>query len=58
MEYIRQKNSSLDGTYVVVLTNGWNKPLSEHPSIVNRPNSFEITSDPIPEDAQYLDYNE
>ena len=60
MEHIRQKiNLALKGVevaYTVVDTTGWTLPLSEHPSIVEHPELFEITSDKIPDNAQYLKY--
>ena len=60
MEYIRQKiNLALKGVevaYTVVDTTGWTLPLNEHPSIVEHPELFEITSDEIPDNAQYLNY--
>lgn len=60
MEHIRQKNSvtnnKSDVAYTVVITTNWDKPLSEHPSIVEHPEIFEISTDEIPEDAQYLNY--
>lgn len=59
MEHIRQK-FSLTGrgeqAYTVVITKDWTLPLSEHPSIVENPDVFELVDDVIPEDAQYLDY--
>jgi hypothetical protein len=60
MEYIRQKiNLELKGievAYTIVDTSDWTLPLDEHPSIVEHPDLFEITSDPIPDNAQYLKY--
>ncbi|CAB4144140.1 hypothetical protein UFOVP462_19 [uncultured Caudovirales phage] len=60
MEHIRQKiNLLLKGVevaYTVVDTTGWTLPLSEHPSIVEHPELFEISSDDIPDNAQYLKY--
>jgi len=56
MEHIRQINSVETNTYTVVITNGWEGILSEHPSIVEHPELFEISNDPIPEDSQYLNY--
>lgn len=56
MEHIRQKNSSEIYTYTVVITDQWVGPLNTHPSIVDHPDLFEISTDEIPEDAQYLDY--
>jgi len=60
MEHIRQKiNLALKGVeiaYTVVDTTGWTLPLNQHPSIVEHPELFEISSDEIPENAQYLKY--
>jgi len=56
MEHIRQKNSSETYTYTVVITNNWSGLLTQHPSIVQHPELFEISNDSIPEDAQYLNY--
>ena len=57
--HIRQKNSSyVEGeAYTVVITTGYGgegqPSLSEHPSIVEHPETFEITDEPIPEHKQY-----
>lgn len=60
MEYIRQKiNLTLKGVemaYTVVDTTGWTLPLNQHPSIVEHPELFEISSDEIPNNAQFLKY--
>jgi hypothetical protein len=60
MEHIRQKiNLALKGVeiaYTVVDTTGWTLPLNQHPSIVEHPELFEISSDEIPDNAQYLKY--
>jgi hypothetical protein len=60
MEHIRQKiNLTLKGVeiaYTVVDTTGWTLPLSQHPSIVEHPELFEISTDAIPDNAQYLKY--
>lgn len=60
MEHIRQKiNLALKGVeiaYTVVDTTGWTLPLDQHPSIVEHPELFEISSDEIPDNAQYLKY--
>jgi hypothetical protein len=49
--YIRQKNSN---TYVI--TDGFNCELNTHPSIVQHPEIFEITSEPPTDNSQYLQY--
>ena len=59
MEHIRQKLNLAARelqAYTVVITTDWTQPLSEHPSIVENPDIFEITTDPIPDNAQYLNY--
>jgi len=56
MRHIRQINSLGTNTYTVVVTDGWDKPLEEHPSIVEHPELFEISEDAIPEYIQYLVY--
>jgi hypothetical protein len=60
MEHIRQKSSatgrSLNSTYTVVVTTGWTLPLTEHPSVVEHPEIFEIVNEEIPDHAQYLNY--
>ena len=59
MEHIRQKlnlTAREIEAYTVVITTGWTQPLSEHPSIVEHPEIFEISTDAIPENAQYLNY--
>ena len=53
MIHIRNKNLS---PYTVVVTLEWDRPLEEHPSIVEHPESFEISEDEIPELYQYLVY--
>ena len=55
MIHIRQKDLT---TYTVVVTEGWDKPLGEHPSIVEHPEVFEIVDCEIPtENLQFLIYN-
>ena len=60
MEHIRQKidvtNKDIEIAYTVVDTTGWTLPLNQHPSIVEHPDLFEISSDVIPDNAQYLKY--
>lgn len=61
MIHIRQKiDLSLKGieiAYTVVDTTDWTLPLTQHPSIVEHPELFEISEDEIPDNAQYLKYN-
>ena len=59
MRHIRQKIKNeglLPVAYTVVVTDNWNLPLEEHPSIVEHPDKFEIVDNEIPETAQYLNY--
>jgi len=57
MKHIRQKNIA-GTTYTVVITEGWDKPLEEHPTIVEHPEVFEVVDCDIPtEHLQYLNYN-
>lgn len=67
--YIRQKNSSLedDKTYTVVVStiyvdiNGnehsYSGAISSHPSLIEHPELFELSSVTIPDDAQSLIYH-
>jgi hypothetical protein len=60
MIHIRQKfdlSARQEIAYTVVVTDGWEQPLEEHPSIVEHPELFEIADNEIPENAQYLIYN-
>lgn len=61
MEHIRQKidvtNKITNIAYTVVITTDWTLPLSQHPSIVDNPEIFEISNDDIPDNAQFLKYN-
>jgi len=43
-------------TYTVVVTEGWEQPLEEHPSIVEHPELFEIVDADVPDNAEYLIY--
>jgi hypothetical protein len=59
MIHIRQKldlSAKQQTAYTIVITDGWNQPLEEHPSIVEHPEIFEIVDTEIPETAQYLKY--
>lgn len=56
MEHIRQKGSTDAATYTVVITTGYEGRLNEHPSIIEHPETFEVSNDAIPADAQYLNY--
>jgi hypothetical protein len=59
MEHIRQKldlTSRSTSAYTVVNTDGWTSPLSEHPSMLEHPEIFEISNDEIPENFQILNY--
>lgn len=57
MIHIRQRNSNAE-VYTVVITDGFEGLINEHPSIVHQPDLFEIVDEPIPNNAQYLDYTE
>ena len=41
---------------MIVRTDNWTLPLSEHPSIVEHPDLFEIVDEDIPESPDYLVY--
>jgi hypothetical protein len=60
MQHIRQKNSVNTESYTVVITDGYGgvnePPLTDHPSIVEHPELFEISSDEIPQSHQFLNY--
>ena len=56
MKHIRQINSVGTNTYTVIVLDGWDRPLEEHPSIVEHPELFEISEEEIPEQHQYLIY--
>lgn len=56
MKHIRQINSVGTNTYTVVLTEGWTLPLEEHPSVVEHPETFEVSNDELPEYIQYVNY--
>jgi len=58
MKYIRFINSSRleDHAYTIVRTDNWTLPLSEHPSIVEHPDLFEIVDEDVPEYTDYLVY--
>jgi hypothetical protein len=56
MRHIRQINTVGQEYYGVVITNGWENNLENHPSIVDNPTLFEISEDEIPENHQYLLY--
>lgn len=59
MIHIRQKNSStIQGqVYSVVVTTDWDKPLEEHPSIVEHSELFEIVDCDIPNHAEFMIYD-
>lgn len=55
------ENAEIQQAYTVVITDGYGgegqEPLSKHPSIMSsRPLIFEISNDPIPDNAQYLNF--
>jgi hypothetical protein len=57
MKHIRQINTVGQEYYGLVITNGWENNLENHPSIKENPELFEISEDEIPEKVQYLEYN-
>lgn len=56
MKHIRQINTVGQEYYGLVITNGWENNLENHPSIKENPELFEISEDEIPEKVQYLEY--
>jgi len=54
MIHIRQKDLSI---YTIVITEEWDKPLEEHPCIIQHPETFEIVDCEIPDIIQFLNYN-
>jgi len=56
MKHIRQINSVGTNTYTVIDTTDWMGEIEEHPSVVEHPELFEISEEPIPEQHQYLIY--
>ena len=56
MEHIRQTSTVGTDCYTVVVTTDWVLPLNEHPSIVEHPELFEISTDEIQTNFQYLNY--
>lgn len=53
MRYIRRKITEFPSenvriAYIIVNTNDWNDTLENHPKIVNQPDLYEITEEPIP----------
>jgi hypothetical protein len=58
MKHIRQRNSStIPGeVYAVVITTDWNKPLEEHPSVVEHPEMFEVADCEIPDYIVHINY--
>lgn len=62
MLHIRAKNSSYDPhiAYTQVIAKGYGgpgePPLTDHPSVVELPDYFEVVDEDIPEHVQYLNY--
>ena len=56
MKHIRQIDSVILTPYTIVVIDNWNKPLEEHPSVIEHPELFEIANCEIPELRQYLNY--
>jgi hypothetical protein len=53
MRHIRQINSVGTDSYTIVIAH---EPLEKNPSIVLHPEWFEISEDDIPENHQFLNY--
>ena len=56
MKHIRQINSVGTDSYTIIDTTDWMGQIDEHPSVVEHPEWFEISEEPIPEQHQYLIY--
>lgn len=60
MEHIRKRDSisetSIDVIYTLVLTKEWTLPLSEHPSILEHSETFEVVDCELPEYFQSMRY--
>ena len=54
-QHIRQIGAT---PYTVVITDDFVGDLTTHPSILHNPDKFEISEDAIPENVQYLNYQE
>jgi hypothetical protein len=57
MKHIRQKDSVGTNSYTVVVLDGWDKPLEEHPSVMEHPELFEIADCDLPDYIQYVLYS-
>lgn len=57
MKHIRQINSVGTNTYTVVKTDDWTAPLEEHPSVIEKPEVFEIADCELPDYIQYVIYS-
>lgn len=56
MQHIRRIRQSESDVYTIVVTTNWNLPLTEHPSILEHPEVFEISDDELPEIIEFLTY--
>lgn len=56
MRHIRQINSVETESYVIVISNGFETNLENHPSILEHPEWFEISNDEIAKNITYLNY--
>ena len=56
MKHIRQIDSVGTNSYTVVVTDNWDKPLEEHPSVVEHPELFEVSEQELPPYVQYVIY--
>ena len=53
MKHIRSKSIEI---YTIVVTENWEEPLEQHPSILEHPEEFEIVDCEIPQQHNYLIY--
>ena len=56
MRHIRQINTVDTDSYAIVITEGYEDNLENHPSILQHPEWFEIVDCEIPNNIQYLNY--
>lgn len=54
MAHIKQKT---EGVYTVVISGGYEENLSDHPSIVQHPELFEVVEGDPPSNCQFLNYS-
>jgi hypothetical protein len=56
MEYIRQINSIDTESLVIIVSEGYEGNLENHPSILEHPELFEISNEEITKNITYLNY--